>query len=165
MRVGPLAKGLLLHNDLTLHFVVLCSEKPTRTLLDTVADRLTKQLEVFHCTTPFWISKKCISRIPALIYLSIYGTRPCLKLHFIFVEINYLRSITGCTFQITWRFAYLKRRVGDVWVTEELCWNGDWGWIAKRLCKTLLKFSKIKMAVDMDHLRYSRLHRIFYWWT
>jgi zinc finger RNA-binding protein len=45
LRVGPLAKGLILHEDLHVQLVVLCSEKPTRTLLDTVVDRLTKQLE------------------------------------------------------------------------------------------------------------------------
>jgi len=46
MRVGALAKGLLLHDDLNVRLVVVCSEKPTRTLLDTVADKLTKQLQV-----------------------------------------------------------------------------------------------------------------------
>lgn len=46
VRVGALAKGLLLHDDLSVHLVVVCSEKPTRTLLDTVVDRLTKQLQV-----------------------------------------------------------------------------------------------------------------------
>lgn len=46
VRVGALAKGLLLHDDLSVSLVVLCSEKPTRTLLDTIADRLTKQLQV-----------------------------------------------------------------------------------------------------------------------
>jgi hypothetical protein len=46
VRVGPLAKGLLLHGDLHIHLVALCAEKPTRTLLDTVVDRLTKQLQV-----------------------------------------------------------------------------------------------------------------------
>ena len=46
MRVGALAKGLLLHDNLSIHLVVMCSEKPTRTLLDTVADRLMKQLQV-----------------------------------------------------------------------------------------------------------------------
>jgi zinc finger RNA-binding protein len=44
MRVGVLAKGLLLHGDLNVHLVVLCSEKPTRTLLDRVADNLPNQL-------------------------------------------------------------------------------------------------------------------------
>ncbi|XP_029643380.1 zinc finger RNA-binding protein [Octopus sinensis] len=44
MRVGVLAKGLLLHGDLNVHLVVLCSEKPTRTLLERVADSLPKQL-------------------------------------------------------------------------------------------------------------------------
>lgn len=46
IRVGALAKGLLLHGDLNLQLVALCSEKPTRTLLDTVVDRLTKQLQI-----------------------------------------------------------------------------------------------------------------------
>lgn len=45
MRVGVLAKGLLLHGDLNVHLVVLCSEKPTRTLLERVADNLPKQLD------------------------------------------------------------------------------------------------------------------------
>ena len=44
MRVGVLAKGLLLHGDLNVHLVVLCSEKPTRTLLERVADNLPKQI-------------------------------------------------------------------------------------------------------------------------
>ena len=46
MRVGVLAKGLLLHGDLNVNLVVLCSEKPTRTLLERVADNLPKQLAV-----------------------------------------------------------------------------------------------------------------------
>lgn len=46
MRVGVLAKGLLLHGDLNVHLVLLCSEKPTRTLLERVADCLPKQLLV-----------------------------------------------------------------------------------------------------------------------
>ena len=46
MRVGVLAKGLLLHGDLNVNLVVLCSEKPTRTLLEQVADALPKQLAV-----------------------------------------------------------------------------------------------------------------------
>ena len=46
MRVGVLAKGLLLHGDLNVNVVVLCSEKPTRTMLEQVADALPKQLAV-----------------------------------------------------------------------------------------------------------------------
>ncbi|XP_052101013.1 zinc finger RNA-binding protein-like [Mytilus californianus] len=44
MRVGVLAKGLLLHGDLNVNLVVLCAEKPTRTLLERVADNLPKQI-------------------------------------------------------------------------------------------------------------------------
>ncbi len=44
MRVGVLAKGLLLHGDLNVQLVLLCSEKPTRTLLERITDNLPKQL-------------------------------------------------------------------------------------------------------------------------
>ncbi|XP_018010676.1 zinc finger RNA-binding protein isoform X2 [Hyalella azteca] len=44
MRVGILAKGLLLRGDKTVELVVLCGEKPTRTLLDRVADALPQHL-------------------------------------------------------------------------------------------------------------------------
>ncbi|XP_021087710.1 interleukin enhancer-binding factor 3 isoform X7 [Mesocricetus auratus] len=44
MRVGLVAKGLLLKGDLDLELVLLCKEKPTTTLLDKVADNLAIQL-------------------------------------------------------------------------------------------------------------------------
>lgn len=46
MRVGVLAKGLLLTNYLNMELIVLCGEKPTRTLLERVFDCLPKQLAV-----------------------------------------------------------------------------------------------------------------------
>ena len=46
MRVGVLAKGLLLHGDLNVQLVLLCSEKPTRTQLERIADSLPKHLAV-----------------------------------------------------------------------------------------------------------------------
>lgn len=46
MRVGCLAKGLLLSGDTAVDLVVLCAEKPTRTLLLKVAEYLPKQLQV-----------------------------------------------------------------------------------------------------------------------
>nr|CAD7400035.1 unnamed protein product [Timema poppensis] len=46
MRVGVLAKGLLLHGDTAVNLVVLCAEKPTRTLLNKVAENLPKQLQI-----------------------------------------------------------------------------------------------------------------------
>ncbi|CAH1796957.1 unnamed protein product [Owenia fusiformis] len=52
MRVGVLAKGLLLHGDLNVHLVVLCSEKPTRTLLERIADNLPKQLMLANKENP-----------------------------------------------------------------------------------------------------------------
>uniref|UniRef100_A0A8D3A702 Interleukin enhancer binding factor 3a n=1 Tax=Scophthalmus maximus TaxID=52904 RepID=A0A8D3A702_SCOMX len=46
MRVGLVAKGLLLKGDKDLELVLLCSNKPTVTLLKEVAEKLTAQLEV-----------------------------------------------------------------------------------------------------------------------
>lgn len=46
MRVGILAKGLLLKGDTNVQLVVLCGDKPTRSLLDRVADNLPNQLAV-----------------------------------------------------------------------------------------------------------------------
>ncbi|XP_032239404.2 zinc finger RNA-binding protein isoform X2 [Nematostella vectensis] len=45
MRVGVLAKGLLLHERLDVYLVVLCHDKPTKTLLKRVSDNLPSQLE------------------------------------------------------------------------------------------------------------------------
>jgi len=46
MRVGLLAKGLLLHGDLELQLVVLCQNRPTKSLLLFLAERLPAELAV-----------------------------------------------------------------------------------------------------------------------
>lgn len=46
MRVGALSKGLLLHDDLNVELVVLCSSWPTHGFLRQVLDEFCKQLEV-----------------------------------------------------------------------------------------------------------------------
>lgn len=46
MRVGDLAKQLMLRGDLRVDLVVLCSEKPTLNLLKKVADLLPGQFSV-----------------------------------------------------------------------------------------------------------------------
>lgn len=46
MRVGLVAKGLLLKGDLDLELVLLCKEKPTTSLLKKVSDNLDMQLQV-----------------------------------------------------------------------------------------------------------------------
>ncbi|KAM9329378.1 zinc finger RNA-binding protein [Gastrophryne carolinensis] len=46
LRVGVLAKGLLLRGDRNVSLVLLCAEKPTKTLLTRIADNLPKQLAV-----------------------------------------------------------------------------------------------------------------------
>lgn len=46
MRVGLVAKGLLLKGDLDLELVLLCKDKPTSCLLKKVSDNLVLQLKV-----------------------------------------------------------------------------------------------------------------------
>ncbi|XP_015306742.1 zinc finger RNA-binding protein isoform X3 [Papio anubis] len=46
LRVGVLAKGLLLRGDRNVNLVLLCSEKPSKTLLSRIAENLPKQLAV-----------------------------------------------------------------------------------------------------------------------
>lgn len=46
MRVGLVAKGLLLKGDLDLELVLLCKDKPTSDLLEKVAENLGVQLAV-----------------------------------------------------------------------------------------------------------------------
>ncbi|XP_068957050.1 zinc finger RNA-binding protein isoform X3 [Petaurus breviceps papuanus] len=46
LRVGVLAKGLLLRGDRNVNLVLLCSEKPSKTLLSRISENLPKQLAV-----------------------------------------------------------------------------------------------------------------------
>lgn len=46
MRVGLVAKGLLLKGDLDLELVLLCKEKPNNNLLKRVSENLLTQLKV-----------------------------------------------------------------------------------------------------------------------
>lgn len=52
MRVGLVAKGLLLKGDLDLELVLLCKDKPTAKLLEKVADNLGVQLAVSGAEPP-----------------------------------------------------------------------------------------------------------------
>ncbi|XP_073730139.1 spermatid perinuclear RNA-binding protein isoform X1 [Misgurnus anguillicaudatus] len=45
MRIGLVAKGLLIKGDMDLELVLMCKEKPTETLLCTVCDNLPQQIE------------------------------------------------------------------------------------------------------------------------
>ncbi|PNF28511.1 hypothetical protein B7P43_G14784 [Cryptotermes secundus] len=58
MRVGVLAKGLLLHGDTAVNLVVLCAEKPTRTLLNKVVENLPKQLQVVAPEDAYKVHRK-----------------------------------------------------------------------------------------------------------
>uniref|UniRef100_A0A3P8QX01 Spermatid perinuclear RNA-binding protein n=1 Tax=Astatotilapia calliptera TaxID=8154 RepID=A0A3P8QX01_ASTCA len=45
MRIGLVAKGLLIKGDMDLELVLMCRDKPTQTLLDTVCHNLPTQIE------------------------------------------------------------------------------------------------------------------------
>lgn len=61
MRVGLVAKGLLLKGDLDLELVLLCKDKPTSTLLKKVAENLSVQLRVGHVLNNLkWNNTVCI---------------------------------------------------------------------------------------------------------
>ncbi|KAJ8408252.1 hypothetical protein AAFF_G00256660 [Aldrovandia affinis] len=47
MRVGILAKGLLLHGDRTVQLILLAAKKPTAALLSAIAEQLPKELATF----------------------------------------------------------------------------------------------------------------------
>nr|XP_014354337.1 PREDICTED: zinc finger RNA-binding protein isoform X1 [Latimeria chalumnae] len=67
MRVGVLAKGLLLRGDKNVNLVLLCSEKPTTSLLNRIAENLPKQLAA---VTPEKYEVKCSIPEAALILTS-----------------------------------------------------------------------------------------------
>lgn len=46
VRIGLVAKGLLIKGDMDLELVLMCRDKPTQTLLDTVCHNLPTQIEV-----------------------------------------------------------------------------------------------------------------------
>ncbi len=57
IRIGLVAKGLLIKDDMDLELVLMCREKPTKTLLSTVCDNLLLQIEVTAHTQTTWATK------------------------------------------------------------------------------------------------------------
>lgn len=72
MRVGLVAKGLILKGDQQLELVLLCAAKPTVAILKDVAEKLSAQLEVersadcwsFFLFPPRAASRKCCLLLP-----------------------------------------------------------------------------------------------------
>uniref|UniRef100_A0A3Q3A885 Zinc finger RNA-binding protein n=1 Tax=Kryptolebias marmoratus TaxID=37003 RepID=A0A3Q3A885_KRYMA len=67
MRVGVLAKGLLLRGDKNVNLVLLCSEKPTKSLLTSIMEHLPKQLTI---VTPEKYEVKALLQEAAIILTS-----------------------------------------------------------------------------------------------
>lgn len=73
MRVGILAKGLLLRGDRNVELILLTAKKPTVTLLKTVAKQLPKELEV----------------------RSLLNTNDCSQFHLLQCEERIIQTING----------------------------------------------------------------------
>ncbi|XP_039618712.1 spermatid perinuclear RNA-binding protein isoform X1 [Polypterus senegalus] len=65
MRIGLVAKGLLIKGDMDLELVLMCKEKPTEALLCTVCDNLPPQIQ--KLTEDTYQLKKCIDEAAILI--------------------------------------------------------------------------------------------------
>ncbi|NXE27606.1 ZFR protein, partial [Ardeotis kori] len=67
LRVGVLAKGLLLRGDRNVNLVLLCAEKPSKTLLSRIAESLPKQLAVMSCSPGQTPIPHCILPIQSIL--------------------------------------------------------------------------------------------------
>lgn len=70
MRVGLVAKGLLLKGDLDLELVLLCKDKPTISLLKKVSENLVTQLKVRSVTIHSIYSEKFYLTITLLFQIT-----------------------------------------------------------------------------------------------
>ncbi|XP_014670630.1 PREDICTED: zinc finger RNA-binding protein-like [Priapulus caudatus] len=75
MRVGILAKGLLLHGSLRVELVLLCRDKPTRNLLDRIVEILPKQLAAV--TEEKYEVKRCLADAGFTIVSTTDGLEAC----------------------------------------------------------------------------------------
>ncbi len=68
IRIGLVAKGLLIKDDMDLELVLMCREKPTKTLLSTVCDNLPLQIEVTaHTHKPHELPKHTLTTQPPVL--------------------------------------------------------------------------------------------------
>ncbi|XP_076424610.1 spermatid perinuclear RNA-binding protein isoform X5 [Peromyscus maniculatus bairdii] len=65
MRIGLVAKGLLIKDDMDLELVLMCKDKPTETLLNTVKDNLPIQIQ--KLTEEKYQVEQCISEASIII--------------------------------------------------------------------------------------------------
>nr|XP_048285142.1 spermatid perinuclear RNA-binding protein isoform X4 [Myodes glareolus] len=65
MRIGLVAKGLLIKDDMDLELVLMCKDKPTETLLNTVKDNLPVQIQ--KLTEEKYQVEQCISEASIII--------------------------------------------------------------------------------------------------
>ncbi|XP_067327854.1 spermatid perinuclear RNA-binding protein isoform X5 [Anolis sagrei] len=85
MRIGLVAKGLLIKDDMDLELVLMCKEKPTQTLLSLVKDNLPIQIQklteetyhVEHCTDEAAIIIHSTQELPLTLKARANGLKSC----------------------------------------------------------------------------------------
>ncbi|XP_041090169.1 spermatid perinuclear RNA-binding protein-like isoform X1 [Polyodon spathula] len=85
LRIGLVAKGLLIKADMDLELVLMCREKPTETLLCTVCDNLPVQIQ--KLTEDKYEVEKCLNEAAIMVCntkdpkltLKVILTSPCLR--------------------------------------------------------------------------------------
>ena len=66
MRIGLVAKGLLIKDDMDLELVLMCKDKPTETLLSTVKDNLPIQIQ--KLTEEKYQVEQCVDEASVIIW-------------------------------------------------------------------------------------------------
>ena len=76
MRVGLLAKGLLLKGDTDVQLIVLCADKPTKRLLDRVYNILLKKIDIVSPQIKYSIILDKLAETIVIIRLTISELQP-----------------------------------------------------------------------------------------
>uniref|UniRef100_A0A8C9EX07 Spermatid perinuclear RNA-binding protein n=1 Tax=Pavo cristatus TaxID=9049 RepID=A0A8C9EX07_PAVCR len=72
MRIGLVAKGLLIKDDMDLELVLMCKEKPTKTLLCIVKDNLPVQIQSYYLFEMLPLFLYCDRNPLVKLYLSLF---------------------------------------------------------------------------------------------
>nr|XP_046168679.1 interleukin enhancer-binding factor 3a isoform X2 [Oncorhynchus gorbuscha] len=143
MRVGLVAKGLLLKGDMDLELVLLCTEKPTVTLLKKVAEHLSTQIELVT------EDKYEVTQIPEeaeIVIKSIKEPVLTLTIHLTSPMIRMEAEPEGAGATTPWR-NHLEAKVNDlksaaivIRIMRDLCnrvptWAPLRGWPLELLCE------------------------------
>ncbi|KPP66244.1 interleukin enhancer-binding factor 3-like [Scleropages formosus] len=146
MRVGLVAKGLLLKGDLDLELVLLCKDKPTISLLKKVAENLTVQLsaitddkyDVSHSARDAAIVVKSTKEL--VLKLTIYLTSPAVREEADGTVARGRRALSRALAKLRARANGLKSCVIVIRILRDLCcrvptWTPLRSWPLELLCE------------------------------